>query len=83
MRDYSYIYPEIGQSRYPVLETTPTFPDTCPVCGAAATVRGNRYHPVSYACGGSYDDKPQIQNHTDKWWGVCPIRRAEIEATAR
>lgn len=50
----------------------PTFPDACPVCGAAATAHGNRFHPVTYACGAAYDDKPQIQNHTDKWWGACP-----------
>ncbi len=61
--------PEVWQERH---EPLPTFPESCPVCGAAASAHGNRYHPVTYACGAAYTDKPQIQNHTDKWWGACP-----------
>ena len=26
---------------------------------------------VTYECGGYYRSKPQIQNHTDYWWGTC------------
>ncbi len=26
---------------------------------------------ASYACGGSYTPKPQIQNHTEYFWGSC------------
>jgi hypothetical protein len=80
--DYRHIYPEVTQAirhredPYP----TPVFPDTCPRCGAVATARGNFFHPIKYACGGSYEEKPQIQNHTDVWWGRCPVTQAAIEA---
>ena len=58
------IYPEIWRSRD---ETkAPKFPPACPVCGAAET------SPGVYACGGAYQQKAQIQRHTDKWWGECP-----------
>jgi len=36
------------------------------------TVRiGNGGRWATYACGGYYKRKPQIQNHTDYWWGKC------------
>jgi hypothetical protein len=47
-----------------------TFPDVCPVCNAAATTDGD-YRGRKYACGGKYETKPQIQNHTEVWWGRC------------
>lgn len=31
-----------------------------------------------YACGGTYELKSQCQNHTDKWWGRCPVAKARI-----
>jgi hypothetical protein len=33
---------------------------------------------AAYACGGTYELKPQCQNHTDKWWGRCPVTRDRI-----
>lgn len=65
------ILPEISQSRYPVREEAPVFPDNCPACGAGVSSRGNFFRPVTYSCGAAYTEKPQIQNHTDKWWGSC------------
>lgn len=35
----------------------------------AQTLAGKNW--ATFACGGYYTSKPQIQNHTDKWWGVC------------
>lgn len=62
-----------------VPDPLPEFPDTCPECGAAKdeTHKSNFYRPVRYECGGTFDIKPQIQNHTDKWWGSCPTKEAE------
>lgn len=54
-------------------KTKPKFPERCPVC-SASTVDLDRTPGtghIRYACGGDYTPKPQIQNHTDKWWGVC------------
>jgi predicted RNA-binding Zn-ribbon protein involved in translation (DUF1610 family) len=90
MRDYSYILPEKAQEHREMYDIStgtvispqpyPTFPDTCPACGAAVKSRGNAYHnPVTYACGAAYTQKPQIQNHRDVWWGTCPVRKAAIE----
>lgn len=64
-----HLYSEIHTRRY----GTPTFPDVCPCCGAVATQKEDK--KVHYACGGSYTPKPQIQNHTDKWWGQCPVTK--------
>jgi hypothetical protein len=33
---------------------------------------------AAYACGGVYELKSQIQNHTDKWWGRCPVTKDRI-----
>jgi hypothetical protein len=74
MNDYRYIYDELTT---PFGGRLPTFPEACPKCAAPATAHGNRFHPVTYACGGAYDEKPQIQNHTDVWWGRCPATRAQ------
>ena len=43
----------------------------CPVCGAAQTT--DDAWKAAYACGATYTEKSQIQNHTDVWWGRCPI----------
>jgi len=64
------------------------FPETCPICEAPiAKVQpeqeATRYFkngPV-YECGGQYTIKPQIQNHTQKWWGTCPrVYQENLEA---
>lgn len=52
----------------------PQFPDACPICGAKITDASREDELsafASYACGGGYTIKPQIQNHTRIWWGVC------------
>jgi hypothetical protein len=83
--DRTYLDMSTGEVRTQHKQGLPVFPDTCPVCGAAtvphpkAETHGRDYHPIAYACGGSYDHKPQIQNHTDKWWGTCPARKAAID----
>ena len=59
-------YPEL---RFPIRKA-PTFPATCPACGAAQVseyTMGN-----TYECGGGYRPKDQCQNHTDVYWGKCP-----------
>lgn len=33
---------------------------------------------AAYACGGKYELKSQCQNHTDKWWGRCPVTKDRI-----
>jgi hypothetical protein len=72
------VYPElIGYKCRGEKCPPPTFPDACPTCGAAKVDHVDPGHPLSlekvrYACGGAYEPKPQIQNHTDKWWGKCP-----------
>ena len=56
----------------------PTFPEKCPCCGAKFVTikddskRWNFENFADYKCGAKYSFKDQIQNHTDKWWGVCP-----------
>ncbi len=50
-------------------------PDKCPVCDAKATVKKDgQFAKRMYECGGSYSMKPQIQNHTDYFWGSCKAR---------
>lgn len=70
------IYEEIWVD---VKSTTPvTFPNRCPICKAPITLRkseGTRWETVIYLCGGAYISKPQIQNHTDKWWGSCGAKK--------
>lgn len=54
------------------------YPEVCPICGAGIK-NGDRTHykgPI-YECGGQYKMKSQIQNHTDKWGGFCPIEYME------
>jgi len=35
-----------------------------------------------YGCGGQYRQKPQIQCHTNKWWGHCPTEKLK-EVTSK
>lgn len=76
--EFSYWNPQGGTVTLPPDARPVTFPDTCPACGAAKsaeTGNGGWNAKAAYACGGSYESKPQIQNHTDKWWGSCPAMR--------
>lgn len=51
------------------------FPDKCPICGAKIKgVPADGINGPTYDCGGQYRVKPQIQCHTQKWWGTCPQR---------
>lgn len=65
------LYPEIAIGRH-IEKTAPTFPKSCPACGACV-VKAEKDSAFSarYACGGGYTRKPQIQTHTRKWWGGC------------
>lgn len=68
------VYPEItGYLRRGREVPPPAFPSACPCCGAALveTKEGEWSASAQYACGGTYEPKPQIQNHTRVWWGVC------------
>ena len=65
-------------SRYPEVHVDShqpaNLPLVCPKCGCAVidhTDIGKPWERIVYACGGAYRSKPQIQNHTDKWWGHC------------
>jgi hypothetical protein len=67
-----------GELHKPIDAGKPEFPETCPDCGAGIkTTETDRYMagPV-YECEGQYTLKPQIQNHTNKWWGSCPVTYA-------
>lgn len=74
-------YPEItqglgnytGGGAWVPKQATPTPPATCPACGASSIeVDATVYQQLArYSCGGAYNYKSQIQNHTDKWWGHC------------
>lgn len=75
--DYSHIYPELSQTRGIRIAPPLEFPPVCPVCQAAKVTDTGadawaHKRTAAYACGGAYTHKPQIQNHTDKWWGKCP-----------
>lgn len=79
---YRHILPEIALARADAQAQPTPFPDACPCCGAALAEAVN--HPAidyrrsaTYACGASYTHKPQIQNHTEKWWGTCPATQAQ------
>jgi len=74
-----YIYTEIHQSSDSKW-IKPEFPDACPCCGETLIVPDDPqeyYTGPQFACGGKFEFKPQIQSHTDKWWGTCPVRREE------
>ena len=78
-----YIYDELSQPSGRYFEKQgsdayPTYPDVCPFCGAAI-VKDERdfFNGPVYGCGGQYTSKSQIQNHTDKWWGHCPINEEQ------
>jgi hypothetical protein len=71
---YTYIYPEIYKRNE--LGQEPEYPKACPACGAKTkSPEFDHYDGPVYECGGQYTFKPQIQNHTNKWWGTCPIER--------
>jgi hypothetical protein len=80
---YAHIYPELALRREDrnrgVLWS---FPLACPACGAE--LLDQQDHSLRsfarYACGGAYEDKGQIQNHTDKMWGHCPRIKAAVES---
>ena len=78
-RMIQYIYDEIACSRaWPT--KMPTFPNVCPICKSkTVTDLENFFNGPIYKCGGQYNSKPQIQTHTDKWWGKCPV----VEEDAR
>ena len=69
----SVIYPEIAVANDGVED--PEFPQKCPVCDADVDVELHSKHSferkIVYECGGTYSLKPQIQNHTNKYWGNC------------
>ena len=66
--------------RKPYPAELPSFGAACPVClskrvehdeyveGGMGTRTGIA---AKYTCGGAWMEKPQIQTHTDKWWGHC------------
>jgi hypothetical protein len=57
----------------PINAGMPDYPEVCPVCGSEVVDSDcDGYHGPKYECGGQYKYKPQIQNHTSKWWGKCP-----------
>ena len=66
----SAILPELEQDRDEGdIHSFTGYPPTCPNCAAAlATSTSSSQY---YTCGASYEVKPQIQTHTNKWWGVC------------
>jgi hypothetical protein len=91
-RSYAHILPEIGVRRRaatyydgkggyveaPAQDGPPSFPVACPACGSPLVdvVVGRS---AAYDCGATYTEKPQIQNHTDIWWGICPATKAQNE----
>lgn len=63
--------------------TATLFPDKCPCCGANIEEESDGFNGHLYSCGGQYRMKPQIQNHTDKYWGYCPENKMkQLKATA-
>jgi len=76
MTDLNSIYAELWQNSD--IKDFPTYPDTCPLCGATiAEDKRDYYKGPIYKCRGQYTFKDQIQAHTDKWWGSCPVRYQE------
>lgn len=56
-------------------ESRVIFPAACPACSAPLKEekdKGERWATAVYGCGGSYKYSPQIQTHTNKWYGSCP-----------
>ena len=50
------------------------YPETCPCCEAnGAEVKDSWYHKFAYECGGKWEWKSQIQNHTNKVYGRCGL----------
>ena len=67
------IYPEIvGFQSRGVKIDPPKFPAKCPACKALAVT--TTATSCRYACGGKYEQKSQIQNHTDYFWGACGLK---------
>lgn len=67
-------YPELQGYRIrgqpaPLVE----FPGMCPCCGSQLVeeIHDGWTDCATYACGGRYGPKPQIQDHTLVWWGSC------------
>lgn len=61
------------------------YPETCPCCGAPGKeVEDSWFHQFAYDCGGGWQWKSQIQNHTDKVYGKCGLdaKYAEQERVA-
>jgi len=56
----------------------PKWDKACPVCGAPEDTPAEGRKGPKYRCGGQYTQKPQIQNHTDKWWGLCPAQKERV-----
>lgn len=73
INESNLIYPELVGYRVRDNDAPPpSFPENCPVCKAIkiTSVFGILGY-VKYACGGGYSHKPQIQNHTEYYWGKC------------
>lgn len=66
------IYPELVGFMYRGNPIPPVaFPPKCPVCDSPLVQLEEL--SCTYTCGGGYSPKPQIQNHTDIWWGQCRL----------
>jgi hypothetical protein len=76
-----HIYQELSK---PISTGNPKFPEVCPKCGADiadSDVKG--YSGPKYECGGQFRLKPQIQTHTNYWWGHCPkVYKDNLENTS-
>lgn len=74
-----FVYHEITGFRVERVEVPPpVFPPLCSCCRAKVLrdeYPGTRWVRREYQCGGTYEPKPQIQNHTEIWWGSCPKGR--------
>jgi len=73
-------YPELWRPNDGLDRLKMKFPTECPVCNAVTfapkklRAAGLVDNGPLYECGGQYTFKPQIQNHTNKWWGRCDRR---------
>lgn len=74
-RPDNYIYGEL----HTPANTKFDYPDTCPCCGAPGKEVETWYHKFAYDCGGEWEWKSQIQNHTDKVWGRCGLDKKYAE----
>lgn len=75
-----YIYDEFVTSRSGTESSLsiPKFPDVCPICKIEIdTDERDFFNGPVYKCGGRYSFKPQIQKHTYKWWGHCPVKEED------